>query len=382
MKRIRRKRADSPARMLYADTEKSADLYYAVRLMVPDPFLFFEIGGRRYVLLSDLEYSRVKKAVQGVFVESYTEWRKRAQEKRRGEGLWDVAAFFLKAHGRRRVFVPFDFPHGAARALENRGVSISLWEGPFFPQRVFKTPWEIAAIRFVQRAVERAVHLVEKTLQQAKIEGGFLWWRGARLTSERLRRVIHQSLWEDDCFPAHTIVAGGEQAVDPHQEGFGPLRPKKAIVVDVFPRSQKTGYFADMTRTFVKGKPSERLQTLYETVREGQALGLSMVRSGVDGSRIHQAILSFFEKKGFPTKKEGQAPVGFFHGTGHGLGLEVHEPPRINPSPCILRERQVVTVEPGLYYPDLGGVRLEDLVVVRRNGCENLTTYPKRFVVP
>jgi Xaa-Pro aminopeptidase len=182
---------------------------------------------------------------------------------------------------------------------------------------------------------------------------------------------------ESGCIAAHTIVSYGRQCVDPHDQGSGTLPANESIIMDVFPRSSESRYFADMTRTVVRGKASPKLKKMYRAVREGQEIAFSKIRDGADGMKIHDAILRYFGKLGFKTGEIGGRMQGFFHGTGHGVGLDIHEPPRISRGKEILRAGQVVTVEPGLYYLDFGGVRLEDMVLVTKTGCHNLTQFPK-----
>ena len=175
----------------------------------------------------------------------------------------------------------------------------------------------------------------------------------------------------------HTIVAGGKQGCDPHERGYGVLRANEPIILDVFPRSQKTGYFGDITRTVVKGQASETIRKMYQTVGHGQEMPFRN-SSQASGAEIHRAIQDYFEKEGYKTGKLNGRMQGFFHGTGHGLGLEIHEAPRIGSSSNdILKAGHVVTVEPGLYYPDIGGVRLEDVAHVTPTGMRNLTKFEK-----
>jgi Xaa-Pro aminopeptidase len=177
---------------------------------------------------------------------------------------------------------------------------------------------------------------------------------------------------------SHTIVAGGRQGCDPHEQGHGPLRAQEPIIIDVFPRSQKTGYFGDITRTVVRGRASEAVRRLYDTVARGQEMAFEKIHCEAHGSDIHEAIQSFFESEGYKTGRKNGHMQGFFHGTGHGVGMEIHEAPRISlNSEDVLKPGHVVTVEPGLYYPELGGVRLEDVVTVTPNGARNLTKFEK-----
>jgi Xaa-Pro aminopeptidase len=166
--------------------------------------------------------------------------------------------------------------------------------------------------------------------------------------------------------------------VDPHNEGSGPIRAHSSIIMDIFPRSQRTGFFGDISRTVVRGTASERLKAAYRCVEEGQRIGFRRVRDGANAFDIHAEILQYFAGQGFPTGMVDGRMQGFFHGTGHGLGLDIHEAPGIGArSRNILKAGHVVTVEPGLYYMGMGGVRLEDVVFVTKTGCRNLVKIPK-----
>jgi Xaa-Pro aminopeptidase len=177
--------------------------------------------------------------------------------------------------------------------------------------------------------------------------------------------------------PSHTICAPGDQAVDPHEAGHGPIRAHQPVVMDIFPRSEKTGYFGDLTRTVVRGRASAALREVYELVHEGVRLGHRRVRPGADGQKIHAEIEALFVSRGYTTGVRDGRMQGFFHGTGHGLGLQIHEAPSIGKRVSRLRAGHVVTVEPGLYYLGIGGVRIEDVALVTPTGSRNLTKVPK-----
>ena len=153
----------------------------------------------------------------------------------------------------------------------------------------------------------------------------------------------------------------------------------RSIIFDVFPRSGQTRYFADMSRTVVRGKASPELKRLYQTVRDAQEEAIGKVRDGADGAKIHQRICDRFEAAGYKTGLVNGRMQGYFHGTGHGVGLDIHEAPRISRSGTPLQEGQIVTVEPGLYYAGLGAVRIEDMLLVTLDGCRNLSQFPKTF---
>jgi Xaa-Pro aminopeptidase len=367
------------ARLIIADSEKNANLYYASRFLAPDPFIFAQLDGRRLLVMSDLELDRAKAQAKVSEVLSYSKLT--AEAKRHGVAeptMMDVVDELLKAHRVERLEVPSDFSIVYADALRKRGYTVSAKPDPFFPDRMVKTDEEIAAIteslRITEDALESAVELIRTS--EAKPDGA-LWIGGKPLTAELLRKAMHLTMMERDCIAQHTIVAPGAQAVDPHNEGSGPLRANEPIVIDVFPQHARTRYFADITRTVVKGAASPKVRRMFDAVKAGQEIAFRMIKEGVDGATVHKAIMASFEALGFKTGEQGGRMQGFFHGTGHGVGLEIHEPPRISAKPDILRTGMVVTVEPGLYYLDAGGMRLEDMVVVTRDGCRPLTEAPK-----
>ncbi len=276
--------------------------------------------------------------------------------------------------------MPANFPLRYAEELAANRIRLRATNGLFWPERETKSRREV-------QLMERALRITEAGLRRAlevlKVSrpgrGKRLQWGGRPLTSEILRAEIDSAVLRAGGIPGGTIVAGGDQACDPHERGHGPLYAESLIILDVFPRDAKTGYFGDMTRTVVRGRASEAQRKLWETVKAGQALALKTIKAGIDGMTIHSAIQDLFARRGFPTEVRNGRRVGFFHGTGHGLGLEIHEQPRLQKT--VLKEGQVLTVEPGLYYPGLGGARLEDVVLVTKTGCRILSRFPKQLEV-
>ena len=366
------------ALLIVAASEQDANLYYATRFWAPDPFVFAQIAGRRILVTSDLEVDRARGESSVEEVLSFSKLQ--AQAKATGAsqpGTPEVIGLLLRERQVGRVRVPATFPVALADRLRAKGHLLEVAPEPLFPQRLVKSRQEVEAIRQTQRMTEEAVQSAVALIQQAQIRDGGLWLKGQPLTSELLRKYLHLSLMGADCLARETIVAGGLQACDPHCIGSGPLPANEPIVLDVFPVSLKSRYYADMTRTVVRGNASEKVRRMYEAVRHGQEIAFSRIKAGAEGRQIHEAILRYFEQEGFPTGEIGGRMQGFFHGTGHGVGLEIHEPPRIGAADDTLQAGQVVTVEPGLYYLDAGGVRLEDMVLVTETGCENLTAFPK-----
>ena len=369
--------------LLIADSERDADMLYATGLFVPDPFTFLRVDGRTTIMMSDLEIDRARAQSKVDEVVSLTDYTDRAKGGGTADpGLVDAIAELLRDREVESVIVPNAFPLGYADRLRDRGFEVTSKEDPFWDERPVKTGDEVAAISEASRHTEDALRMAFGMLAEATVKDGMLHGPDGPLTSEYLRQRIHVYLLERDCMAQHTIIAGGVQGCDPHNGGSGPLRAGEPIIFDLFPKSTKTGYFADITRTVAKGPVSDTFRRLYDTVLEGQEIALARVRAGVDGREIHGEVERLFESRGYETGAKDGRMQGFFHGTGHGFGLEIHEPPRISKVSQTLVAGHVVTVEPGLYYPGLGGgVRIEDNVVVTESGCENLTRLEKVFEV-
>ena len=367
--------------LLIADSELNADMLYAAGLFVPDPFTYLQVNGRTTIMMSDLEIDRARAQSKADEVVSLTDYTDRAKKSGNADpGLVDAVVELLREREVKGVRVPNSFPLGYADKLRDRGFTVASKEDPFWDQRPVKTDDEVASISNASRHTEDALCMAFGLLAEAIVKDGLLHGPEGPLTSEYLRKRIHVYLLERDCIAQHTIIAGGVQGCDPHNGGSGPLRAGEPIIFDLFPKSTKTGYYADITRTVVKGPVSDTFRRLYDTVLEGQETALSRVRAGVDGRDIHGEVERLFESRGYETGAKNGRMQGFFHGTGHGFGLEIHEPPRISKVSQVLVAGHVVTVEPGLYYPDLGGgVRIEDNVVVTESGCVNLTRLEKVF---
>jgi Xaa-Pro aminopeptidase len=368
--------------VLYAASEADADILFATGFFAPDPFLFVQKGRTRIMVVSDLELDRAKGQATVDRVVSWSAVAKRLEARGRKGSAAAVTARVLRDLGLQRVEVPRGFPLGLAMELDERGVRLDLGPDPFWPERALKTPAQVRAIEASLRAAEAGLQAGIEALRACRIgRDGYLRRDHRRFTAEDLRRAVNTRILAEGCVPAHTICAPGEQAVDPHEEGHGPIRAHTPVVMDIFPRSERSGYFGDLTRTVVRGRASDALRKVYALVRRGVKLGHSRVRDGAEGQKIHAEIQALFEREGYPTGLRQGRMQGFFHGTGHGLGLEIHEAPSIGKRPCRLAAGHVVTVEPGLYYLGLGGVRIEDVALVTKTGSRNLTRVPKRLEV-
>jgi Xaa-Pro aminopeptidase len=356
------------ARVIVADSERNADLLYATGLFVPDPFIYFEIGGKKHIVMSDLEFDRAKKNATVDRVMPFTRYKSR--------GLGEALGSVLREFRVRAIEVPANFPIGLARKL--RGFRLKVNPGPFFPEREIKTPAEIRKLSAALQLAEVGMRTAINVIKSSRVgRGGFLYWRGHKLTSEHVQGVINATIAGLGGNASQTIVACGNQACDPHEVGHGPLRAHQTIIIDIFPRDTKTGYWGDITRTVVRGRAREKVKLMYATVERAQALAFGELRAGANGREIHDAIQHLFKQNGFTTGRRHGRMQGFFHGTGHGLGLEIHESPRVGAVDGTLSAGNVVTVEPGLYYPGVGGVRLEDVAVIEQRGARYLTRFPK-----
>jgi Xaa-Pro aminopeptidase len=372
--------------------EHDADAYHLSGFLAPDAVICLRVADKTYLAVSSLEYGRAEKEAPVDRLISYDELgiTRLARELKSGARAYAAAvANLLDELGATGapVTVPAHFGVVYADELRARGLTITPDGKLFDGLRRAKTQQEISKIQVTQEVVEAACAHAAGILEEAETgDDGILRWRGETLTSERLRAEIDVELLRRGCAADGTIVAGGPQGADPHERGHGPLRAGESIIVDIFPVDLSTRYYSDMTRTFVKGEPNEGLQEMYDAVLESQEAALSMVKAGVNGKDVHNKVAEVLHEAGYKTnvhdQEEGKPLTeGFFHGTGHGVGLEIHEAPRVSLADEELIPGDVVSIEPGVYDPEIGGVRIEDLIVVTEDGCRNLTGFPKRFRV-
>ena len=377
----KRKKTKNETRLIVAASEHDPDMLYATKFFVPDPFIFLEQNGKRTIVLSDLEIDRGRKQAKADEIVSYSQFEREVQGKqKKAPPFEEVMSHFLRKRGVRSAVVPANFPLSYAEELAIHKIRLRATKGLFWPEREAKSEDELQLMRRALAITEKGLARAMEVLAASKPgPGKKLSWSGRTLTSEILRAEIDSAILRVGGLPANTIVAGGDQACDPHERGFGPLKADSLIILDIFPRDAKSGYFGDLTRTVVRGRASEEQRRLWETVREGQTLALKKMKPGVDGLELHNKVKQFFTDRGFPTEVRDGRQVGFFHGTGHGLGLEIHEFPRFQKT--VFKPGQVLTVEPGLYYPGIGGARLEDVVAVTKNGTRMLSRFEKRLEI-
>jgi Xaa-Pro aminopeptidase len=371
----------SVPRLIFASSEHSAEMLYATKFFVPDPFLFLQKNGTKKIVLSDLEIDRGRKEAKVDEVISLSEIESPLEKKLKGKPpIEQTVATFLRKNRVRRALVPYDFPMGLAFELAKVGITLIPVNGLFWPEREFKGAEELKAMELAIRITEIGLARGIEVLRAAEIKrGNRLVLGGRALTSEILRAEIETAILQKGGKPSNTIVAGGEQACNPHHPGSGPLKANSLIILDVFPRGSASGYFGDLTRTIVRGRASEAQRKLWHTVREAQEFALKGIKIGESGAELQEKVAGFFVERGYPKEIRNGCWVGFFHGLGHGLGLDIHEQPRI--AKTNFRAGQVFTVEPGLYYPGIGGVRIEDDGIVTEKGFKVLSRFVKQLEV-
>jgi len=366
--------------LIVADSDHDADMLYAVGMFVPDPFIYLRLRGRNHIVMSDLEIDRARKQAPHCRVLPLNRYQDKLREAGiKQPGFTHVICAILREKRIQRLIVPKNFPYGLVHDLRRAGIKLDVASNALFPEREQKAPAEVRKISAALTMAEVGMAEAMQVLRSSKIgRDGRLMYNHIPLTSEKLRSVIDCAILQANGHSMHTIVAGGKQGCDPHETGYGPLRANELIILDIFPRSQKTGYFGDITRTVVRGRAAEAARKLYDTVLRGQKLAFRQMRPGVKTNAVHDTVKKFFEAEGYKTGKKNGRMQGFFHGTGHGLGLEIHEAPRMGlHSTGVLKPGHVVTVEPGLYYPEIGGVRLEDVALITKAQPRNLTRFEK-----
>jgi Xaa-Pro aminopeptidase len=372
-----------PDVLIHGDTVRSPELRHEVPVLIPDAFLYAEKDGRRTVVLHSLEVPRVREEapeLQIVPLEQLGSDELYSQGKQGWEIELELALRACRELGVTQATVPASFPVGHADHLRANGVDIAVDRDFFNDRRRSKNETELRGIRNAQRACEAALDVSRELLRRAQANGGGLEVDGEPFTSERLKRVIEEVFADHGVEGSDMIVAHGPQSAVGHNMGSGQIAPNEPIVFDLFPKDKATGCYADMTRTYVVGEPSEELRKWYDLVKQALEVSTAGVKPGVNGRSLYEQVCNIFQDAGYKTqlnKEPGEVlEDGFFHGLGHGVGLEVHELPNMGRVGHDLVPGDVITIEPGLYRSGYGGLRLEDLVLVTKDGYEVITDYP------
>lgn len=367
------KKSGADAYVMYANS-RDADMRYMTKFVTSDPFVYFRrAGGKDTIIISQMEVGRASR-------ESPSAVMTRAEAKlpeilKKEKDPLRATAKMIAGQAGKKILVPAQFPVGLARALEKH-CTVSVDSGTIPSMRARKTRAEIAAMRRVQKVTETALGLGVALIRKSSVKKGVLYRKDQPLTSEDIRFAMHSHLLSCGCTAVDTIVACGEDTAIPHATGTGPLHADEPIIIDLFPVEEASGYYADMTRTVVKGKPSDEIREMYEALRAAKALAASLVRPGVPGSDVYQEVVDYFAAHGYESDTRG-----FVHNLGHGVGLQVHELPTIGPAGKALETGNVITLEPGLYYPGTGGVRLEDMGAVTARGFTTFTNFSEEMVL-
>lgn len=370
--------------LIHADGDDS-NQYYLSGFRDSGSFVTLYADGDVRLLVPDLTYARARENgnADGVRRFSAFDYGDLVAEHGRAKAGPLATAAFLSVSGIDSVSVPASFPTGTTDVLRDHGITvITDYDDTVERLRAVKTDEEITYIEETQRATESAMAVVAEMLERATVEGDVLHLEGAVLTSERVRGAIESSLNDEGCEPTMCIVASGAEGALGHAVGTGPIEPGEPIIVDIAPRNEASGYVADMTRTFVKGEPGEKIREWYDVTREAYDVALDVIEPGVTGEAVNDAVCDVFEREGYQTLRTDESiEDGFIHPTGHGVGLDVHEQPKLSWGGGELRPGHVVAVEPGMYQQGVGGVRLEDLVVVTETGYDDLTDHPRKLGV-
>ncbi|MCU0632383.1 MAG: Xaa-Pro peptidase family protein [Methanolinea sp.] len=355
-------------------SSQDADMRYLTRFTTTDSILYIRRPGERgTVIVSQMECERAER-------ESTAAVMSRAQAGlleilKEENDRWRALARLIAGLVKGKVLVPPQFPYALARELSSIR-TLEVERTALRDMRAIKSPWEIGKIQQVQVATDEAMDRGITMIRKARVKKGLLSQGAVPLTSGMIRAAMHKVLLKHGCMGTDTIVACGEETTIPHLRGEGQLRADEPIVIDIFPRDEQTGYYSDMSRTVCRGEPSPDIAEMYRAVRDAQDLAARLMRPGVSGAVVYQAVVDFFGERGYES-----GASGFVHNLGHGVGLEVHEAPSLGPMGEVLHPGNVVTNEPGLYHHGAGGVRLENTGVIGPGGFISLTRYPNDLVL-
>jgi Xaa-Pro aminopeptidase len=369
------------ARMMAGVPALNAGLYRTIGFLVGDPVVWIELldePSTKHLILRDIEMDRARKYSRATNCWCPNDFAPSSGlSGDRETATAQSSAEFLKKHQRTSVTVDRSIPMIYVHILQQSGIQVHCDLEWGLIERRQKSADEIEKIQFAQTQTEKVMERACQTIARARTSAdGFLMHEGAELTSERMQSMIDVWLLELGFSNPGSIVAGGPVGADCHDYGHGPLRTGEPIIVDIFPRDKKSLYNGDCTRTVVHGTISPVIAKMHQAVARAKAAATSVVKAGVTGQQVHEATIRSIEGDGFcnglPAEDAPDTYTAITHGTGHGLGLEVHEPPLLAIGGPELLAGDVVTIEPGLYCKAVGGVRIEDIVVILPDGCRNL----------
>jgi Xaa-Pro aminopeptidase len=361
-------------KLIIADSFTNSDQFYSTKVLIPDPFISLQTKSKSYILANSLEFSRiVKESPTQVKVLPLEKYSKDLKSKFKNPTLATIAYLLLKEKNIKSIEVPATFPVLYADFLRKNKIKLKI-KSPFYKQRIIKTHEEIKQIEKVQKIAEKAFNYAITIIKKAKIKNSFLYHKNKKLTSEFLKQEIQKIFSQNNLeSPEDLILSSGLDTAFPHKTGTGPIKAGVPIILDIFPRSIKSRYYTDMTRTVCRGPPKNpKIQEIYNLVLKAQQAAYKKIKPNSPSSSVHNEVLKVFKKH--------NVEKYFIHSTGHGVGIDIHESPGI-PSKTKLKPGMVITNEPGLYIEGVGGVRLEDIILVTETGYKNLVKLPKQLVI-
>ncbi|MHC1581781.1 MAG: M24 family metallopeptidase [Candidatus Syntropharchaeia archaeon] len=376
------KKEDIHGILLFSESVHDANMFYLTVFLSHDPFIYLMVQEKEIILVPTMEKERAKKESRVKDVRTLSDYgmNEKLEKYEVEKAYCELILELLNEEKISRIGVPKNFPIYIGDLLRERGIEIIPLKNYMDEMRAVKSEEEIKLIKKAQIACESAMESAIEIIKRGKVKDDVLIYSGEVLTSERVKSQIEHVLIDSRCGTEEPIVACGRDGADPHCTGSGPLYADEPIVIDIFPYLKTERYHSDMTRTVLKGEAKKEVSEMYEAVLNAQKSAISIIREGVTCSEVHNRVCDVFEEMGYDTIRKN-AKIGFIHSTGHGIGLQLHEKPNLGENEYVLRKGNVVTVEPGLYYPDLGGVRIEDVVVIRKKGCEVLGRFKKELII-
>mgnify|MGYP006268473149 CR=1 FL=1 len=358
-------------------SNKDASMFYLTDLKIPDPAVYLQTQEESILMVyRSLELNRAREESSVDKVKSSNEYTS-SEENHSFSSLVGL----LRDENVQKLAVTEDFELGLANKLEQEGFEIEVIDNLVMESRKQKSSAEIDKLRRVQTATEDAMKETEKILKKSSVKNGQIYFKEEPLTSERLKSEIEKFLLDRECRnPEGLIVTSGKASSDAHKRESGKIMADEPIIVDIFPQ-HKSMYFGDMTRTFVKGEASEKLRKMKNAVLEAQEAAFEVLEQGegTKATQVHNSVCNVLENHGYQTPRNGAETKGFIHSTGHAVGLDLHEPPKVAENEEELKAGMILTIEPGLYDPEIGGVRIEDMILVTEDGYENFNSMHKKM---
>ena len=366
--------------LIFSTTRKDSDLRYLAGTNITDDIAVVYTADQTVALASALEINRLEHLSKIDKVIAWEEIKNTLPQDQRSDLA--IISKFLEEIGVKKFAVKADFPVYLADNLRHNKFDILVTDQSILPQRLVKNAFEISEIRRCGDIVCNVFSKVEKILSDASVNShGELVVGDEILTSERMRQLMEDSCYVLGGIAEDTIIACGAASCDPHNIGYGPIRANELIVFDFFPYLKDSGYYADVSRTFIKGRPNDAQKNIYNAVKTAHDVAIQLAKNHAAVRDIMQEVFEIFEARGYVSDKAAHPPHGMIHSLGHGVGLDIHEPPRLGLCDDTLLAGMVVTVEPGLYYPEIGGVRIEDDILIGESSSEVLSHIPYNWII-